>query len=183
MQSLAINNFFDLSFPRMRNSTGLRRKSNSETVIPSQPKVQESRDSGYYLDSISELTRHQSLTAKQIAKSQTKAVNDEITALPSKYEISNFEEVKSFLSKNRFLISLLEEIPNKIFQYYGGEQKIALEVFYEPDFPQSSKLWVSVLTELSAEEARSIMDKIDEDWWLANINRAKCKLNIGIDYV
>jgi hypothetical protein len=135
------------------------------------------------LDSISAFAKNQSLTSEQIVASQIKSINNEINALPSKYEISNFEEIKNFLSRNRFLISLLEEISNKIYQYYGSEQRIALEVFYEPNFPQSSELWISVLTELSAEEARSIMDKLDEDWWLENINRAKCRLNIGIDYV
>ncbi len=108
---------------------------------------------------------------------------EQINVLAREYEIHNPPEVAEFLSRNTFLLDLLKEIPSKIFQYYGSEQKIALEVFYEPDFPQSSKLWVSVLTERSAEEARSIMDKIDEDWWLENIDKAKCKLNIGIDYV
>jgi threonyl-tRNA synthetase len=183
MQSLAINNQFGFFVPSKRNSNQSRKKNSVESVIPSQPKVQEYKDSGYYLDSLSELTRNQSLTPEQIAKSQTKVIDGEVNSLSRKYEISNFEEVKNFISKNRFLIPLLEEIPNKIFQYYGSQQKIALELFYEPDFPQSSKLWVSVLTELSAEEARSIMDKIDGEWWLENIDRAKCKLNIGIDYV
>lgn len=183
MQVLPINNQFGFFVPRKQTSSRKKETKNFEAEVLSQSEVQEYRNSGYYLDSISELTRNQSLTAEQIAKSKTTTVIEEINALPSKYQISNFEEVKNFLSKNRFLISLLEEIPNKIYQYYGSEQKIALEVFYEPDFPQSSELWASVLTELSAEEARSIMNKIDEDWWLENIERAKCKLNIGIDYV
>lgn len=183
MQQLAINNQFSFFVPKKRNYNQASKKNDFEAVIPSQQKVQEYRDSDYYLDSISELATNQSLTPEQIAKGQTKTILEEINALPSKYEIYNFEEVKNLLSKNRFLISLLEEISNKIYQYYGNTQKISLEVFYEPDFPQSSELWASILTELSAEEARSIMDRMDEEWWLENIDRANCKLNIGIDYV
>lgn len=180
---LAINNQFGFFVPSKRNSNQSRKKNNFESVIPLQLEEQKFRDSGYLLDSISAFEKNQSLTSEQIAESRANVINDGINALRSKYEISDFEEVKNFLSKNRFLISLLEEIPNKVYQYYGNTQKISLEVFYEPDFPQSSELWVSVLTELSAEEARSIMDRLDEDWWLENIDRANCKLNIGIDYV
>lgn len=183
MQQLAINNQFGFLFPRKRNSNQSRKKNDFETIIPSQPKVQEYRDSGYYLDSISELSTNQSLTPEQIAKGQIKTTIEEINALPLKYEISNFEEVKSFLSKNRFLISLLKEIPSKIYQYFGNSQKLALQVLYEPDFPDSSELWILVKTELTAKQARPIMDTFDEDWWLENLSQTACKLNVGIEYV
>lgn len=183
MQQMEINNQFGFFVPRKPNSNQISKKTDFESVIPSQPKVQEYRDSGYFLDSISTILPNQSLTPEQIAKGKTKTTIEEINVLDSKYRISNFEEVKTFLSKNRFLIPLLEEIPNKIYEYYGNDQEISLELLYEPDFPLSSKLWVTVLTKKSAEDARSIMDKIDNDWWLENIDRANCKLNIGIDYV
>jgi hypothetical protein len=183
MPELAMNNPFGFFVPRRSSSTKITRKNNSEAIVPTQPKVQEYRDSGYYLDSISELARNQSLTLEQIAKSQTKTIIEEINALPSKYEISNFEEVKNFLSKNRFLISLIEEIPSKIYQYFGNGQKLALQILYEPDFPESSELWILVLTELPAKEARSVMNRFDKDWWLKNLHKTNYKLNIGIEYV
>jgi len=183
MPELAVNNLFGFPIPRNKNSFQVKKKNNFESIVPLQTNIQEYRDSGYYLDSISAFAKNQSLTSEQIAESRAKAVNDEINALRSKYEISNFEEVKNFLSKNRFLVSLLEEIPNKIYQYFGNSQKLALQVLYEPDSPDSSELWILVLTELSAKEARSIMDKFDDDWWLENLSRAVCKLNVGIEYV
>jgi hypothetical protein len=183
MPELGVNNPFRFFVPRKKNSTQIREKNNFEAVIPSQPKVQEYKESGYFLDSISNFTRNQSLTPEQIVKSQTKTINEKINALPSKYEISNFEEVKNFLSKNRFLISLIEEIPGKIYQYFGNGQKLALQILNEPDFPESSELWILVLTELSAKEARSVMNRFDKDWWLKNLHRASFRLNIGIEYV
>ncbi len=180
---LAINNQFGFFVPSKRNSNQLRRKNNVESVIPSQLKEQEFRDSGYLLDSLSELVTNQSLTPEQIAKGKTNTVFEEINTLPSKYEISNFEEIKNFLSKNRFLISLLEEIPSKIHQYFGSSQKLALQVIHEPDFPEDSELWILVLTELPAKEARSIMNRFDKDWWLKTLHQASCKLNVGIEYV
>ena len=73
------------------------------------------------------------------------------------------------------MISLVEEIPNKIYQYFGSGQELALQVLYEPDFPESSELWILVLTELSAKEARSIMNRFDKEWWLENLHKANCK--------
>ncbi len=183
MQQSEINNQFGFFVPKKRNFGQSRRKNDFESVIPSQPKAQEYRDSDYYLDSISELAINQSLTPEQIAKGQTKSITEEINTLHSKYEISNFEEVKTFLSRNLFLLSLLEEIPSKISQYFGGNQKLALQVFHEPDFSDSSEVWILVLTELTAKEARSLMNRFDKDWWLENLHKAACKLNIGIEYV
>ena len=86
-------------------------------------------------------------------------------------------------SKNRFLFSLLEEIPNKIYEYFGNNQKLSLKISHEPDFPQSSELWVSILTELSAKEALSILEKFDEEWWLENMDKSAGKLNINLKFV
>lgn len=183
MQQLAINNQFGYFVPSKKNFNQSRKKNSEESVIPAQQRVQEYRDSGYYLDSISELTTNQSLTPEQIAKGKIKNTIEEINALDTKYQISNFDEIKSFLSKNRFLISLLEEIPSKIYQYFGNSQKLALQVIYESDFPEDSELWILVLTELPAKEARSIMNRFDKDWWLKNLHKAGCKLNVGIEYV
>lgn len=169
--------------PRKRNSNQSRKKNDLESLIPTQTIAQKNQDSDYYLDSISELVTNQSLTPEQMAKSITKTIIEEINTLPSKYEISNFEEVKTFLSKNRFLISLVEEIPSKIYQYFSDSQKLALQVTHEQDFPEDSELWILVLTKLSAKEARSIMNRFDKDWWLKNLHKAGCKLNVGIEYV
>lgn len=183
MTTLALNKSFLTFNQKRRVSTKEKSKIIFDPIIPPTEKTIDYKPSEYLFDYLSEITKNQSLSQEQIAKSQTKAIDEKFDSLSQNYEIAKFEEVKNFLLKNRFLILLLKEIPNKIYEYYGNDQKISLEVFYEPDFPQSSKLWVTVLTKLAAEEARSIMDKIDEDWWLENIDRAKCKLNIGIDYV
>ncbi len=99
------------------------------------------------------------------------------------YIIKNPKEVADFIGENLFLLELLEEIPTQIFHSFGNNQKLNLEILGEPDFPDSKELWVSVLTELSAQESRQMMDKFDEDWWLKNLDRADCKLNVTLKYV
>jgi hypothetical protein len=103
--------------------------------------------------------------------------------LAKDYIIKNPQEVFDFIGENLFLLELLEEIPTQIFLYFGKNQKLNLEILREPDFPDSKELWVSVLTEISAQESRQLMDKFDENWWLKNLDRADCKLNVTLKYV
>ncbi len=183
MSELAVNNPFRYFVPRRKTFSQIEKKNNFEAVIPSQPPIQDYKDSGYVLDSLSEITQNQSLSLEQIAKVHIKTIEEEFSSFARFYEIARVEDVKGFISRNSFLTSLLKEIPNKIHQYFGNNQRLALEVRYEPDFPSSSELWILVLTELPAKEARSIMNKFDKDWWLKNLNKANCKLNVGIEYV
>lgn len=183
MTTLALNKHFSI-FNQKGNSV-VRKPSKREfdQTVPTIEKSLEYKNSAYSLDSLSRIVSSQSLTPEQIAKSRLKETNEKFNLLSEKYEIQKTDEVKSFLSKNRFLISLLEEIPNKIYQYFGNDQKLALQVLYEPDFPESSELWVLIMTELSAKKARLIMNEFDKNWWLKNLYKADCKLNIGLEYV
>ena len=103
--------------------------------------------------------------------------------LAKDYIVKNPSEVGDFIGENFFLLDILEEIPNRISQYFGDNQKLTLTVSYEPEFPNSSELWVEVLTELSAKEARPILDKFDEEWWLDNMDRGNFKLNITLKFI
>ena len=183
MQELAANNPFGFFVLRNRESIQTKRKNNIEPRISLQRNSQEYKNSGYYLDSISAFAENQSLTPEQIAKKQTESINSEIKALRSKFETLNFEEIKKFLSRNRFLIGLLEEIPDGIYQYFSDSPKLALKVSYEPEFPNSSELWIEILTKLSAKEATNLLEKFDEKWWLENMEKGNGKVNITVKFI
>lgn len=168
-----------------RRKSSIKRQSrrNFDQIISPVDKVPDYRTSEYFFDYLSVLTSDQSLSQDQIARSQTKTIGEKFDSVSQKYEITEAEGVKNFLSKNRPLILLLEEIPNKIYQYFGNNERLSLKISYEPDFPQSSELWVYILTELSAKEALPILEKFDEEWWLENMDRADCQLNITLKFV
>lgn len=107
----------------------------------------------------------------------------ELEALKQSYKFCEENFVSSFLRKNRFLIPLLREIPEKLYGYFGKNQKLALKVSFDSDSPQLSELWILILTELSATEAFPILEKFDEEWWLENLDRTDCKLNISLEYI
>jgi hypothetical protein len=107
----------------------------------------------------------------------------ELEALKQSYKFCEENFVSSFLRKNRFLIPLLREIPEKLYDYFGKNQKLALKVSFESDSPQLSELWILILTELPTTEAFPILEKFDEEWWLENLDRTDCKLNISLEYI
>ena len=108
---------------------------------------------------------------------------EQINVLAREYEIRNPSEVAEFLSENTFLLDLLEEIPSKLKKFFGSKAKFALELLTEPDFPSSREIFVLVLTAEKAEQARNKMNKFDEKWWLKHLDRARCKLNVSLEYV
>ncbi len=107
----------------------------------------------------------------------------ELNSIKQFYTFYEINFVSGFLRRNRFLVPLLREIPEKIYHYFGKDQKLALKVSFEPDSPQLSELWILVLTELTAKEAFPILEKFDEEWWLENLDRTDCKLNISLEYI
>ncbi|MBA2606916.1 MAG: hypothetical protein H0U96_08630 [Acidobacteria bacterium] len=108
---------------------------------------------------------------------------EQINVLAREYEIRNAPEVALFLRENNFLLDLLEDIPSKLKKFFGSKSKLALELLSEPDFPSSREIFVLVLTEEEAEQARNKMNKFDEKWWLEQLDRARCKLNVSLEYI
>ncbi len=183
MATLTLNNVFPYS-PMSGSSQAQRRpRLPFEQVIPSTEPAFDFASSDYLLDSLSEITRQQSLSAEQIAKSRSKEQGERIASTLKCYSIANTDEIKRFVEKNAYLISLIEEIPSKILEYFKQGEGLSLELVADPDFPQSSELWISVVTNGSASEARPIMDQFDNGWWFENLDRARCKLNITLEYV
>lgn len=108
---------------------------------------------------------------------------EQINVLAREYEIRNPSKVAEFLSENLFLLDLLKEIPEQIRKYFGDEQKLILEFFWNPEDPTWHQLHVLVPTKLSVDETFSVMGKFDEGWWLDNFARADMKLQILKEYV
>lgn len=160
-----------------------QKRTDFDQPVPSVEKLPAYRNSDYLLDSLSQAVSNQTLSPEQLAKSQSRVVDEKIDSLKETFEINKIEDVKNFLLKNRDLFPLLEEISNRIYQYFGDKQKLSLKVSHEPDFPQTPELWVSILTEYSAKEALPILEKFDEEWWLENMDRSAWKLNINLKFV
>ena len=108
---------------------------------------------------------------------------ERINFLAREYEIRNPSLVAEFLSENLFLLDLLKVIPGKLRKFFGKNAKHAVELFAEPEMPSSREIFVLVLTKNDAKAARAKMDEFDKKWWLENLDKANCKLNVSLEYV
>jgi hypothetical protein len=154
-----------------------------EQSVPIQVTPYALRTAKFVLEPLSRITSNQSLSPEQLAKSRSKFINEKLTFLADKYEIGDLAEIKNFLTKNRFLITQLEEIPEKIAEYFGINQRLSLKVTHETGFPHYGELWISILTELSVDEAFQNLEKFDHEWWLDNLERTNFKINISLEYI
>lgn len=120
---------------------------------------------------------------QQFQRRRTEQLQKEIDSLRKSYQFISEEEIIRFILKNFYLVTLLREAPTQIKRIYGESVKLILKLSAEPDFLQSTELWVLILTELPASKAFPLLEKLDKEWWLENIDRANCKLNISLEYI
>lgn len=96
------------------------------------------------------------------------------------YEISNWTKVSDFLKKHPYLVGFLHEASSKIRQFFGENVQIKLELVSDPEIEDETSLFAYVFTDLSVDEALSRLRKLDDEWFLDNVRRAKGRFNIDV---
>jgi len=102
--------------------------------------------------------------------------------LDSLLTFRNPEVVASFLSDNPFIVKLILEARDEIRKQFPDSQ-LFLEVLSDTEGIDPDKLYLYVSTDLSPKEARPRLKALDNDWWLAALNRAQSKLCISLEYL
>lgn len=108
---------------------------------------------------------------------------EQINFLAREYEVKNPPQVAAFLSENKLLLDLLEEIPAQIRKHFGAEQKLVLQFFLNPEDASWHQLHVLVPTKFGVDEAFARIEKFEADWWLENFGRAEMKLQVLLEYI
>jgi hypothetical protein len=104
-----------------------------------------------------------------------------ISDLDQIYTFRNQPEVLGFIRDNSFLTPLLFEAWNVIRKYFPSDL-LFLEVYQDLESPNSSQLIIFIATSLKAQAAGQALDKIDQEWWLNNFERARGKLAINLEF-
>ena len=91
--------------------------------------------------------------------------------------------VAQFIQENAFLAELLVEIRAKVSEVFGAATQVRLDLLDDPEFLGQPKLYAVILTPLAAEVALALQARLDDDWWLDNLERAQGKLNLCLEYV
>lgn len=106
-----------------------------------------------------------------------------IDLLAGLYEFRGYTDVSAFLRANPFLTTLLLEACWKVKECFGRGVPVALEVFTDPEQGNGKELFALILTDLNPEEALRGLSRLDDEWWLEASPRARCLLNIDIEYL
>lgn len=108
---------------------------------------------------------------------------EQINVLAREYEIENPSEIAAFLSRNKSLIDLLEEIPVRVREFFGEKQKLIMRFFLDPEDASAHCLHVRVPTRLETKTARELLERFDEEWWNENEVIGDFKIFVNLDFI
>lgn len=98
------------------------------------------------------------------------------------YQFRNCDEVKDYLRRHDYVVSVLLEAPERIKSYFGRDAQVALEVITYPD-DGDRKLFAFILTLPPVEQALNLRDQLDEEWWLEASERAQGQLILDVELI
>ncbi len=109
--------------------------------------------------------------------------NEKRIEVLSKYIMFNsLTDEKRFLSKNTFLIDIIEEAITKIKKLFTSES-LELAIENDPEIQSDSEVLVlKIHTKKSPKEMIELLNKLDEEWWLETKLNTKQKLVIEEEY-
>lgn len=108
---------------------------------------------------------------------------EQINVLAREYEIRNPPEVAAFLSRNKSLIDLLEEIPAQIRKVFGKKQNLRLEYYFDAEDASWNKLHVYIPTKFKSCESRDLLEKFGEDWWFEKESKTDSKIFVNLRFI
>lgn len=106
----------------------------------------------------------------------------EVTLLSRLYNIRRESEVFKFLEDKPFIISLVLEAHERIRDYFGSSTELVLEVITDPEATEDYELVIFVRTSLSPDDAFSMLELLDEEWWLDASSDMSEKLCIHVEF-
>lgn len=120
---------------------------------------------------------------EETGASIVRAPDFEIRQLETIYEFNDYYEVTNYLKEHSYLLELLFEAFSEIERLFGRNPRVLLKVVNDPDIEDENQLFAYIHTTLSPKEALSRMEILDEEWFLNQIDRARGKFNLNIEFV
>lgn len=99
------------------------------------------------------------------------------------YNICHEVETIHFLHEHPALIDLLLEAPAQIERYFGSSSLLTLELATDPEDLDSTELFVNIGVPLPVDDAIARLDRFDEGWFLAQLERTDGRLNFNLEFI
>lgn len=109
---------------------------------------------------------------------------DVIERIAAQYDFRGEGVVEALTDAGPDVATLLLEAADRIAAFFGTEARLVLEFFIDPnDMDDPGELFALIQTPLELEQARPLIARFRDDWWLLALPRARGLLNIGLEYV
>ena len=95
----------------------------------------------------------------------------------------NAAAVGRFLHAYPQLIEVLLEAYVYLQKYFGPDPQVTLEVVSDPEVEGVEELFTYILTSLPVNEALARLDKLDEEWFLDQLDRVGGRFNFNLEFV
>lgn len=97
------------------------------------------------------------------------------------FVLRNEQETQLFIEYHAFLIPVLLEAAQVISDYFDPAT-LYLEIFIDPEGENSDLLVLYISTKLKPIEAHGQMNRLEDEWWIHNIDRTGSKLCINLEF-
>jgi len=99
------------------------------------------------------------------------------------YSFRDMPPVRRFLRAHPQLTEVLLEAHAHLQKCFGPDPQVALEVVSDPEAEGPDELFAYILTSLPADEALARLDRLDEEWFLDQLDRVGTFFNFNLEFV
>jgi len=112
------------------------------------------------------------------------AVDIDIPAVSSQnITLHNAAAVRHFLCAYPQLVEVLLDAHVYLQKYFGTEPKVTLKVVGDPEVEGMDELFAYILTSLPVDEALARLNRLDEEWFLDQLDRVDGRFNFNLEFV
>lgn len=108
---------------------------------------------------------------------------DHLGQIEDLYSLRNAAAVRRFLHAYPRLIEVLLEAHGYLQKYFGPDPQVTLEVVSDPEVEDMDELFAYILTSLPVDEALARLNRLDEEWFLDQLDRVNGRFNFNLEFV
>ena len=97
------------------------------------------------------------------------------------YSLRDAATVWPFLLAHSQLVEVLLEAYPYLEEHFGPDPKVTLEVVNDPEAVTRKQLFAYIVTSLPPAKALARLDKLDEEWFLDQLDRVDGLLNFNLE--
>ena len=99
------------------------------------------------------------------------------------YSLRNAAAVRRFLRAYPQLVEALLEARVYLQKYFGPDPQVTLEVVSDPEVEGVEELFAYIRTSLPVDEALAQLNRLDEEWFLGQLDRVGGRFNFNLEFV